>query len=179
MALIADHARAWRIALLILMVVAFLGPWVYDQINVPAQYTCDPPFVRLEGDFCGVPLNGTWVILALGTQPISTITDLVMGRLILAESGRQLLVSLAGFLSLLPVVSTLLMIFWGNRPRLQIFHIVVLCLAGGLMLWAISAMLELRTIRLWGPWLYIGVILSELILEGLVFAHRKALDRAR
>jgi hypothetical protein len=179
MAWIANHARAWRILALVLLVVGWLSPWVYDQVNVPAEYPCSAPFVRLEGDFCGVPLNGTWVLFAFGGVLITTITDLVTGKLVLAASGRQLLYSLGGFLVMLPVISTLLMIFLGNHRRLQLFQIVVLSLAGGLLLWAFLAISELRTIRLWGPWLYTGVILSELIMEVLVFARRRVPDEER
>ena len=39
--LAAQYGRG-RIAFLIAMIVAFLGPWVFDLINVPAQYECSP-----------------------------------------------------------------------------------------------------------------------------------------
>ena len=176
MAWIAEHARVWRsVALLLLLVALVIGPWVYDEISVPAEYPCEAPFVRLEGDFCGVPLHGTWMVFALGGQFISTITGLVTGKLALAESGRQLAISLAGFLALLPVVSTLLMIYRGDRRWLQIFHIAVLCLAGGLMLWALLAESGLRTSRLWGPWLYFASVMVLLILEIVVFAFKSRL----
>ena len=169
---IAEHARVWRsVALLSLLVALVIGPWVYDEISVPAEYPCEAPFVRLEGDFCGVPLHGTWMVFALGGQFISTITGLVTGKLALAKSGRQLAISLAGFLVLLPVVSTLLMIYRGDRRWLKIFHIVILCLAGGLMLWAFSAAFVLRTSRLWGPWLYLASVMVLLILEGVTFIN--------
>jgi len=180
MAWLAKHIRIWRsVALLLLLVALVIGPWVYDEISVPAEFPCEAPFVRLEGDFCGVPLHGPWIVFALGSQFILTITGLVTGKLALAESGRQLAISLAGFLALLPVVSTLLMIFRGDRRWLQLFHIVALCLAGGLMLWAFSATRELRVIRLWGPWFYTGVVLGESILEFLMFAQRRVPDQAR
>lgn len=171
MSWITEHARVWRwFALLLLLVALVIGPWVYDQINVPAEYPCEAPFVRLEGDFCGVPLHGTWMAFALGGQFFSTVTGLVTGKLALAESGPPLAISLAGFLALLPVVSTLLMIYRGDRRWLQIFHIVILCLVGGLMLWALSAESGLHTSRLWGPWLYFASVMVLLILEIVVFA---------
>ena len=43
-----EHKRALRVALLILLLVAIAGPWAYDQVNVPAEYPCTDPFVRLE-----------------------------------------------------------------------------------------------------------------------------------
>jgi hypothetical protein len=41
-----------------IMCVGLLGPWAYDLINVPAEFTCNAPNVRLEGDYCGMPLSG-------------------------------------------------------------------------------------------------------------------------
>ena len=46
--------------MLALLVGAMLGPWIFDLINVPAQYPCD---FRLVGDFCGVLLSGFWSFL--------------------------------------------------------------------------------------------------------------------
>lgn len=60
MASIIVNKRTWRAAALILIVVAMLGPWTYDLISVPAQYTCEGPNVRLQGDFCGLPLSILW-----------------------------------------------------------------------------------------------------------------------
>ena len=59
MSWIVEHKRLWGIAILALLLLAILGPWAYDQINVPAEYPCSAPFIRLEGDFCGVPYSGT------------------------------------------------------------------------------------------------------------------------
>lgn len=40
-----------RVVILLSLLVAIMGPWTFDRIHVPAQYTCSTPFVRLEGDF--------------------------------------------------------------------------------------------------------------------------------
>lgn len=170
---IINHPRAWRKATLFLMVAAFLGPWVFDRIHVPAEYACDPPFVRLEGDFCGVPLPGTWMVFALSSEFVNLISRLIMGRLGFAESSRGLMIILLAIVFLLPAISTFLLIVRGNHRRLQSFQIGVLCLAGSLMLWVLSATPDLRIGRLWGPWLYTGVVFSVLILEALVFARGK------
>ena len=50
------HKKILRGAILLLFIVAMFGPWIYNLINVPAEYTCSHPNVRLYGDFCGVPL---------------------------------------------------------------------------------------------------------------------------
>jgi hypothetical protein len=49
--LIDKHKKYWRAALLVLLLAAFIGPWAFDPINVPAEYPCSAPFVRLGGDF--------------------------------------------------------------------------------------------------------------------------------
>ena len=56
-----NYKNILRGAILLLLIISLLGPWTFDQINVPAQYPCTPPIVRLYGDFCGVPLSGIQV----------------------------------------------------------------------------------------------------------------------
>lgn len=175
MSWITEHARVWRIAALVLLLVAKVGPFAYDLINVPAEYPCSAPFVRLEGDFCGVPMSGAYMLFALVGESVRIVSGLVTGGLLLAETSRQLLILLIGCLLLLPAFSTLLMILKGDRRWLQIFHMTVLCLAGGLMLWAFSAESGLRTIQLWGPWLYVASVMVLLILEIIVFAFKSRL----
>jgi len=58
MSWIYENQHKWRITLLVVMVVAFMGPWTFDRIYVPAKYECSAPFIRLEGDFCGIPMSG-------------------------------------------------------------------------------------------------------------------------
>lgn len=55
---INENKTIWRMIILFLLLIAFIGPWTYEQIHVPAQYECTPPNFRLEGDFCGTPLSG-------------------------------------------------------------------------------------------------------------------------
>ena len=59
--MITQHISILRAGVLILFVVALLGPWTFDVINVPAEYECSAPFIRLNGDFCGTPMSGLWV----------------------------------------------------------------------------------------------------------------------
>ena len=60
-----------RMVVLVGMIVAFLGPWAFDRINVPAQYECTPPNIRLYGDFCGIPFSGFQFFLWTGGAFIS------------------------------------------------------------------------------------------------------------
>ncbi len=115
------------------------------------------------------------MVFALGGELVYFVTGLVTGSLVLAEAGRRLLILLLGFLILLPTVSTLLMILWGDHRWLQITHMAALCLAGGLMLWVLSAESGLHTSRLWGPWLYLGSVIVLLILEGITLLGERSL----
>ncbi len=62
-------AVRWRITQLALLSIALAGPWVYEKIHVPAAYPCSPPSIRLEGDFCGLPMSG-FAILAFAGEGI-------------------------------------------------------------------------------------------------------------
>ena len=182
MAWLMAHPRTWRIAALFFLAAAFLGPWFYDRVNVPAEYTCDPPFIRLEGDFCGLPMSGVWLLRMLIAGSINIFIGLITDVTVSAESVRELLVILSAVLLLLPIISTLLLIWRGDRRGLQIFHLVGLCLAGGLMLWVLSTESGLHTSRLWGPWLYTGSVLILLILflilEIICYAKTKGTSQA-
>ncbi len=74
-----EYKRALRVALLILLLVAIAGPWAYDRVNVPAEYPCTAPFVRLEGDFCGSPLSGAWVLFTITGALANIVVGVVTG----------------------------------------------------------------------------------------------------
>jgi len=169
---IQEHKTVWRVAILVLLLVAFLGPWVFEQINVPSEYPCSAPFIRLEGDFCGEPMPGMWILLWTVAAPISEVIGLVTGATVLADFGvvflKRLLTSLVLLTLVLPFFSTWLLILRGDRPRLQVFHVVVWGLAAGAgLLFGIQSLPRLYWV-LWGTWFYIGLAVSALILELLV-----------
>jgi hypothetical protein len=58
MSWINEHKSVGRVAVLMLLLVAMMGPWTFDLINVPAEYPCSAPNIRLDDDFCGTPLPG-------------------------------------------------------------------------------------------------------------------------
>jgi hypothetical protein len=53
-----DKQRVWRFVITSLLLVSFAGPWTFDLLSVPREYACTAPHVRLDGDFCGVPIIG-------------------------------------------------------------------------------------------------------------------------
>lgn len=137
----------WRLAGAGLLIAAILGPWAYDVINVPAEYLCSAPFVRLEGDFCGVPLSGTWMVSAFALS--------IRYFPILA-------------LALLPLFSTLALMFlpWSDHlRRLQVFAWAGALILGGLWLWSMRSRPDLR---LWGGWVYTGLAAAMFLAEAVL-----------
>ncbi len=169
---IIEHKHVWRAVVLGLLLLAIIGPWAFDRINVPAQYTCSAPFIRLEGDFCGEPLAGififSWVLLGF----IQMVAYLVAGGPFLPERAREMFFSLFPLLLVLPLITTLRIILGETRRRWQVIHIIALALAAGPTLLLVVASFSSLRWELWGIWLYIGVATSALLLE--VFTLNRA-----
>lgn len=162
MASIIVDKRTWRAAALILLLVAMLGPWTYDLISVPAQYTCDGPNVRLQGDFCGLPLSILWAgpgailgaIVAAFTANIAPVYWLP-----------QVPVMLTMIFIFVPPLTLLVLLRRGEQDRWQTINVLVLALAAT----GAAAYLVLQLSRPYGPpWgalLYVIVALFLLALE--------------
>jgi len=160
-----EGKHKWRAAILLGMIVAFLGPWLFDRINVPSDYACSDPNIRLDDDFCGVPLSGIRFFLWMIPCLLSSSIGLVTGTLTLSDWIRQILFNLHLFILLMPIISTLLLILRGDRRRRQIFAITTWGLAIGIgLLWGLTNYPSLFWV-VWGIWLYVGLAVSALILE--------------
>lgn len=167
-----------RVIELVLLLVAIMGPWWFDVINVPAQYVCSNPFVRLEGDFCGGPVPGSWMPLTATSGFVPMVMELLSGTMVFADRIRDIFISLLFLLPVLPFISSLLMILGRHHRRRKVFHIIVLGLAVCFSLFmGANLMSTARFSRvwwmLWGLWLYIGVTVSALALELLTFNSEK------
>ena len=170
MSWIYKHKRVWRVAILVLLLVAIMGPWTFDRINVPSEYPCSTPNIRLEGDFCGTPMSGIWIFSWMVGGFINASVGFVTGAMGFTEWTRAFLFSLRLFLLLLPFFSTLLLILGGGHRRRQMFQAGAWGLASGIgLLIGISRYPKLFW-ALWGVWLYIGLAASALILEVLALA---------
>ena len=168
MSWICEHQRNWRIALLILMAVAFMGPWSYDLINVPAKYECTASNIRLYGDFCGIPQPGIKFIFWIIGGLISISISLLSSEYALYERVRELLIILLVLLSFLSLISTLLLIIRGNKISRQVFTIIawVFSFGGGLFL-AMAHQPKMFW-ALWGIWFFVGLAACAVSLEILV-----------
>ena len=170
--------KVWlRLFGLVLFIISMLGPWTFDLINVPAQYPCDKPFVRLYGDFCGYPMSGFGTITWATTGFFDILDDLLKGQFAarIAE-----LVFLTGVLVVvLPFFSHLLLIGNRNSRRLQTINLIV----WGIACLPTLTMFILQSNRdqflrffylLWGLWLYILVAIGAILFEIVVLRlHRK------
>jgi hypothetical protein len=174
----ADHLY-WRLVTLGLLLVAMIGPWAFDVINVPAEYSCSAPFIRLDGDFCGTPLSGMKIFAFMVSGLIYSFSYLYAGELDIFNLLRELLFSLSGIIFLLPFLGTLILIRGDYSQPKRLILIVVWGLAAGLGLLLGNSSRSSSIWALWGIWLYIGIAVTAMIFEGLAlvrqrrFQHRK------
>lgn len=171
---ITEHTRVWRILLLLLLLVSFLGPWTFDLIWVPSDHKCAAPYIRLDDDYCGVPQTGIrhyrWVMRIF----IESATGLVTGELGFSDWIPEFFYCLLHFLLLLPVFSTFCLILRGYHQRRQMFTIVSWVLAIGIgLLWCMGNYPNFFWL-VWGIWLYTGLAVSALIMEILALTDSKA-----
>lgn len=172
-----EHKKILRGAILLLFITTMFGPWIYDQINVPAQYTCSKPHVRLYGDFCGLPLSGFefFKLFVVGGFFYMLFT-LTTGAFV--NNPRELLIGLY-VLPLIPFVTSLILLWKKETRRLLTINLIawILALIPTLLMFTLMAVQRSGYIfRLWGLWLYIFLAVSAIIFE-ITLLKRKA-DRA-
>ena len=176
MSWINKNKKVLRVIVLALLVGAILGPWFFDVIHVPSEYSCSAPNIRLYGDFCGLPLSVIRFLLLIAPGFIYAGKALGTGSVGLYELRGEIYFSLFLFLILLPSFNTLLLILRGERRRLQVFNVVALSLALGVCLLIGLTNYPNLSWVLWGLWLYIGAAAGALVLEifGLVAGRSKS-----
>lgn len=166
---ISDHKKVWRAVILMIGVVALLGPWFFDLIWVPMGYTCSTPYVRLDSDFCGRSQPGHFLYKGIIGDFIDASEMLVMGTVTIIEWVRESLRSFFLFLLIMPLFSTLFLILRGDGPRKCLFSTAAWGLGVGIGLLIGLSSYPQRFWVLWGLWLYITVAASALVLELLMF----------
>ncbi len=181
MSWINEHKRVWRVVILVLLLVAMMGSWAFDRINVPAEYPCSAPNIRLEGDFCGMPMSGirifSWMIVGVIGMIVGPLTGAPgfadRGGAFLRESLFTLVMLMALLLLLLPFFNTLLSLVRRDRRRRQGLNVAAWGFAAGIgLLMGMSGYPKLFRV-LWGVWLYVGLTVGALILEALTLAAEK------
>jgi hypothetical protein len=165
MNLLNKHKGKLRLLSLVLQVIAIAGPWGYDLINVPSEYACNLPFIRLYGDFCGLPISGGYLLFAVVSGFFSLAIELFSDATGVNTAFRLFFSLMVAITFILPFVRTIILI--GQKSvKNKIFNYsvwglaAILCLIWGLVLpkdWILSP--------LWGYWLYSGLALSMLCFE--------------
>lgn len=157
-----EHKNILRFAILTLLITTLIGPWMFDQINVPAQYTCDLPNIRLYGDFCGIPISGYQFFGFLVGGFFQMLFVLITGTFI--NRPRELLVGLS-ILPLVPFFTTLLLIWKKESRRLRTINLVAWILAFLTTSTLFIPQINDKVILLWGLWLYIITTVIAIALE--------------
>jgi hypothetical protein len=171
MSTLIENKRTWRTAALILLAIAILGPWAYDLISVPGLYSCDSPYVRLEGDFCGLPIS---LLMALGAL-FGSLLDILSGDIAIGQVTHTLPLMLLVFI--MPIFTNLYLLRHNEQARWQVFNVT----AWGLAAIVAGVYLGLSGPRPhappWGVLLYAVVALGVLALELLsLILSRKAVQ---
>ena len=176
MSWLSEHKRLWRTAVLIVAALAFAGPWAFEGVYVPADHPCSFPSVRLDADFCGLPVPGVFILFL---WLIGGFTMLVRA-LTLTELSRALQISsvlLALWLSLLPLVTTLALIMDEDR-RLRFPAVVWGAAAIAVALFTLTDLSRPHP-ALWGIWLYVGLAICAMALELAVSVAGRRPGRAQ
>ena len=175
---ISEHKTIWRVAVLMLLVVAVIGPWTYTADGVPPPEWCDEPNILLESGRCVRLVSGASVLTFMINVFPEMSADLVTGETTSAGRGREFffsfLLTLGSILVVLPFFSTLLLILGRDRRRLRVFQVAAWGVAELLAL--LVAMLGLSELRfvVWGIWLYVAMADVALTLELLTLLGEQA-----
>ena len=166
---ISDHKTVWRVAVLMLLVVAVIGPWTYTADGVPPPEWCDEPNILLESGRCVRLVSGASVLTFMTNVFPEMSVGFVTGEITLPGRGREFffsfLLTLGSILVVLPVISTLLLILGRSRRRLRVFQVAAWGVAELLAL--PLAVIDLSKLRfvVWGIWLYVALADVALTLE--------------
>ncbi|MCK4725285.1 MAG: hypothetical protein KAT29_05775 [Anaerolineales bacterium] len=179
MAWINRRKNVVRVAVLILLLVAIVGPWTYTSDGMPPAEWCRDPNILLENGRCVRLVPGAEVLTFMIGAFLSLNVQLVNGTLVLADRARELfsvyLFMVLLFLLVQPFFSTQLLIFGSDRPPRRMYHLIAWGLAA-----AISSILLLASFwsmlptGLWGIWLYVAVAASVLVVELLAIRSTSA-----
>ena len=161
-----------RASVLLLLAVALLGPWTFDTVNVPGEFACSAPFIRLNDDFCGLPISGIqffqlW-IGAFFYMPFELITGGFTG------SAREFLLGLSIILPLIPFFTTLFLLWKKDARQLRTAHLVAWALALLLTLAFMLLQTQDPLIPLRGLWFYILLAVGAIVIEYLAARNNPA-----
>jgi len=176
MSWINEHKNIGRVAVLMLLLVAMMGPWTYTADGVPPAEWCRDPNILLENRRCVRLVSGATVLTFMPLAFLWMCVGLVTEETVLADRAREFLgvflFTMRLFLLVLPFFSTLLLVRGRDSRRLRVFHLMAWGLAAVLSLLPVVSDSVLHSGRFWGIWLYTGLAASVLTLEMFALAAR-------
>ena len=174
MSWVSEHKNAWRVTVLVLLVVAMVGPWTYSSDGVPPAEWCDDPLILLENGRCVKLVSGAEIVAFIVTAFFHISVGLVKGETVLADRAREslfvFLFMVGTFLVVLPFFSTLVQVLGRGRRRMRVFHVITWRLAAPLALLLAVLLVSGPYAKLWGVWLYVALTAVALTLELLALA---------
>lgn len=166
-----------RKMILILFILSLVGPWVFDLINVPAQYPCNKPFIRLYGDFCGYPMSGFQALFTIMGGLFNILAEWIRGN----SSGREreFMALLYAFVIILPFFSVFLSIWKKEARQWRTINLIICGLAciPALHFMFLLSHSRNQLFHVGGLWLYIVVAISAVIFEFFVSRSGTVPDR--
>ena len=163
-----EHERGWRVAFLMILGIAMLGPWSFDRISVPQPYSCSSPNVRLDDTFCGMPIPVTLLLLDVPLQFAHLVNELITGSTSKYASAEWLSILFSIFL-VFPFLSTSILILGQEQRYWSAIHCVALGLAVGTGLLIGILGFSVASWRLWGVWLYTCLTVCMWVVEVSIF----------
>ena len=171
MNILNKHKGKLRLLSLVLQVIAIAGPWGYDLINVPAEYSCNSPFIRLYGDYCGLPISGGYLLFAVVSGFFALAIELFTDATGVNTAFRLFFSLMVAITFILPFARTLFLVI-KKRINHKIFNYSVWGLAAiPCLIWGITVPKDWPLSPLWGYWLYFGLAISMLCFE-ILFAKK-------
>lgn len=169
---LVKYGHLWRVAALLLLLIAMFGPWTYERVDMPPSNPCAAPNVQAAGDpYCGIPLPVFLEVLGLFRFGAA----LWGGEL---SFNQWASLSLLPFLLVLPIAMLSALMLRRRNVRRQILFLIAWALAA----LAGAAFLLRGNYRPyappWGMMLYIAAALTALLLELLMWV-RKTLPTTR
>ena len=99
--------RFWRVIILAMLMISFVGSWFLDLIWVPVENDCAPN-IRLDENFCGVSNSFAMDVSSILTSDISSINSGVFRNMTVEELSREYSFRFLFFVAILPLPGSLL-----------------------------------------------------------------------
>lgn len=156
-------------AVLLLLLLAAIGPWSYTADGVPPPEWCGDRHVLLDNGRCVRLVSGMEILGFMTGAFISLNRQAVDGTLVLPDRAREffgvLLIFMLLFVLVQPFISTVALMFGEGRVRRR-YQVaawgVALGFSGLLLIGTLGAGLGTGV---WGMWLYVGLAASALTVE--------------